>query len=134
MSSHGTWQLVQDAVQEDPDILNRPSSKSRITEVYSLDDGALYFRLRTKHDLDALSTNVQWVRNFRDTVSAGIKAYRVIVKFVKNQTVELKKHNDRAERASIINMIRGSNAEKDTLSQIYRLHQRRYKAAGPSLQ
>lgn len=96
MPSREIWQLVHDAIQHDPDIPNYTSSLSRITEVYQQDDGSLAFRMRTKEDLDTLCANVQWARDFRDTISAGIKTYRVMFQFINSRTMKLENHTDRA--------------------------------------
>lgn len=110
------WQLVHDAIQQDPDIPNRPSSIPRITDVHQQDDGALAFKMSTEEDRDALSTNVEWARNLRETVSAGIKTYKVVFEFVKIRTMEIEEPRN---RASVIDKIREENSEKiPSLNQI----------------
>ncbi|CAF9935209.1 hypothetical protein IMSHALPRED_010142 [Imshaugia aleurites] len=116
MPSREIWQLAHDAIQQDPNIPNRTSSLPRITEVGQYDDGRLAFRIRTKEDLELLSTNVQWARNLRNTVSAGIKTYRVEFECVKTRTIQIPTNRD---RALIIDKIREENSEKiPSLNQI----------------
>lgn len=109
MPSSEVWQLVHDAIQQDPEIPNLTSSLPRVTEVHQQDDGRLAFRLRTEEDLELLSTKVQWARNFRDAVSAGIKTYKVVFQLVKIRTMKM---NTDVERALIIDQIREENSEK----------------------
>ncbi|KAL9137083.1 MAG: hypothetical protein Q9175_001705 [Cornicularia normoerica] len=109
MPSSEVWQLVHDAIQQDPEIPNLTSSLPRVTEVHQQDDGRLAFRLRTEEDLELLSTKVQWARNFRDAVSAGIKTYKVVFQLVKIRTMNM---NTDVERALIIDQIREENSEK----------------------
>lgn len=109
MPSRETWQLVHDAIQQDPDIPDRSSSLPRVTEVHQQDHERLAFRLRTEEDVDTLSANVQWARNFRDAISAGIKTYKVVFEFVRIRTI---KAEDQKGRASIINKLREENSGK----------------------
>ncbi|KAF6232328.1 hypothetical protein HO173_009433 [Letharia columbiana] len=111
MPSREIWQLVHHAIRQDRDIPNRPSSLPRITEVHQQDDGRLAFRVSSKEDLDILSTNVQWARDLRDTIAAGIKTYRVVFEFGKNQArkMEIEEYTD---RAWILDEIRKENSEK----------------------
>ncbi|KAF6227429.1 hypothetical protein HO133_008873 [Letharia lupina] len=111
MPSREIWQLVHHAIRQDPNISDRPSSLPRITEVHQQDDGRLAFRMSSKEDLGILSTNVQWARDLRDTIAAGIKTYRVVFEFGKNQArkMEIEEYTD---RASILDKIREGNSEK----------------------
>lgn len=108
MPSREIWQLVHDAIQQDPNISNHTPSLSQIPEVQQLDDGCLAFRMGTKEDLDTLSTHVQWARNIRDTISPGIKTYKVVFENVRIRAMKVNKHT---ERALIIDKIREENSE-----------------------
>lgn len=109
MPSREIWQLVHDAIQQDSNISNHTTSLSRITEVQQLDDGCVAFRMGTEEDLETLSTHVQWARNIRDTISPGIKTYKVVFENVRIRAMKMNKHT---ERALIIDKIREENSEK----------------------
>ncbi len=107
--SREVWQLVHDAIQHDPDIPHRSSSLPRITEVLQRENKCLAFRTKTEEDLETITTNVQWARDMRDTISKGIKTHKVIFEYVKIRTMKTDSFSD---RALIIDKLREENSEK----------------------
>ncbi|KAL9076797.1 MAG: hypothetical protein Q9161_000782 [Pseudevernia consocians] len=109
MSSREIWQLVHDTIQRDPCIPSRTSSLPWITDVLQQYDKCLAFKTKTQEDLDTVTTNVQWVRDLRDTVSAGIKTYKVVFECTNIWKMKTEEHRD---RASIIDKLREDNSGK----------------------
>ncbi len=83
------WQLVRDAIFHDPDIPQRTPALPWITQVKQLEEGCLAFRTKTEEDLNTVTSNVQWARDLRDTVSAGVKTYKVVLENLKIPRVKI---------------------------------------------
>ena len=116
MPAREIWQLVRDAIHHDPDIPHRTSMLPWITDVQLQNDGCLAFMTTTQEDLDTVTTNVQWARNLRDTIQAGIRTYKVVLECVKIWTRETEAYTD---RASVIDKLREENSAKiPSLNQI----------------
>ena len=108
ISASEIWQIVRDAIHHDADIPHRPSTNPWITHVRLQKDKCLAFGTSTREDLATVTTNVQWVRNVRDTVSAGIRSYKVVLKKLRVRRNDTKIHRD---TPSIIDRLRLENSD-----------------------
>ena len=106
MPAHEIWQLVRDAIHYDPDIPRRILAHPWITHVEKKSDGTLIYQTKTEEDLHTLTTNVHWARYLRDTISAGIKTYKVLLKQFRVRRAGY------GDTASMINKIRERNSGK----------------------
>ena len=120
------WQLVCDTIHYDRDLPHRILASPWVTHVEKKSDGCLAFQTKTEEDLHTLTTNVQWARYLRDTISAGIKTYKVLLKKFRVRKVET---------ASMINKIRERNWGKiPSLNHIGAIRDVTYLQDPPSLQ
>ena len=109
LSPREKLQLIHDAIYHDPEIPNRTLTCPWITHVKQLNDGCLTFRTGNKNDVHTVTTNVQWARSIRDTIAAGIKTYKLVIK--ESNILRLRTENYE-DTATIINEIRKENTER----------------------
>ena len=102
-------QIIHDAIYHDPGIPNRTLTRPWITHAKQLNDGCLVFRTETKYDVHMVTTNVQWARNIRDTIAAGIKTYKLVIEDGNILKLRIKGYKDRAK---IIDKVRKENTER----------------------
>ena len=102
-------QLIHDAIYDDPGIPNRTLTRPWITYAEQLNDGCLAFRTKTKNDVHTITNNVQWAKNIRDIIAAGIKTYKLVIKDGSILKLRIKDYKD---RALIIDKIRNENSER----------------------
>ena len=74
-----------------------------------LEGNRLAFQTRTEDDLRALTAHVQWVRDLRDTIAAGIKTYRMLLA---DTNVQHLKNGEFRDSSSIIQNIKKQNFQK----------------------
>lgn len=110
MSAREIWQVVRDGIDHDPSIPNRSVRRPWITELRQLPDGSLAFQAASKEDLHVITTNVQWARIIRDTVSAGVETYELLLKGRKNRRIKTMMTEDEVVTAEIIDKIRKENS------------------------
>ena len=109
LSPREKLQLIHDAIHHDPGIPDRKLTRPWITRVTQLNDGCLSFRTETKHDVHTVTTNIQWARTIRDTIAAGVKTYKLVIKDGEILKFRIKDYKD---SASIIDKIRKENTER----------------------
>ena len=109
LSPREKLQLIHDAIYHDPEIPNRTLTRPWITHAEHINDGCLAFRTGSQNDVHTVTTNVQWVRNIRDTFAAGIKTYKLVIK--DNNILRLRTENYE-DTAMIIDKIRKENTER----------------------
>ena len=107
MSAREIWQLVRDAIYHDPHIPDRLLTHPWIIDVKQLNDGCLAFQTLSEEDLQVVTTNVQWARDIRDTISTGVETYKVILKSEKARRMRTE---DKVETAWIIDKVREQNS------------------------
>ena len=110
MSAREIWQVVRDAIHHDPSIPHRSVQRPWITEMRQLPDGSLACQTESKEDLHIITTNVQWARTIRDTVSAGVETYKLLLKGRKIRRLKKMMTEDKIDTAKIMNTIRRENS------------------------
>lgn len=85
ISAREIRQLVGDALHNDPHIPNRSLARPWIIHVEQLNDGCLVLKTNSEKDVHIVTTNVQWIREIRDSVSKGIETYKAVLKDCKTR-------------------------------------------------
>lgn len=116
MSAREIWQVVRHAIHRDPSIPHRSVQRPWITELRQLPDGSLACQTESKEDLRIITTNVQWARTIRDTVSAGVETYELLLGGRKSRRLKKMMTEDKIDTAKIMNTIRRKKLRCNTFT------------------